>query len=78
MSDKPSHQERTASRKFSPEVKLLERRLLLSQSQKLSFPGGGSFVFPPSSIYRGPGAYSRKRARSWASASASPPPTRCR
>jgi hypothetical protein len=47
MSDKPSHQERTASRKFSPEVKLLERRLLLSQFQKVSFPGGTSFVFPP-------------------------------
>jgi hypothetical protein len=46
MSDKPSHQGPTASRKFFPEVKLLESRLLLSQSQKVSFPDGSSLVFP--------------------------------
>jgi hypothetical protein len=46
MSDKPSHQGQTASRKFFPEVKLLESRLLLSQSQKVSFPDGSSLVFP--------------------------------
>ncbi len=46
MSDKPSHHGTAASRKFFPEVKLLESRLLLSQSQKVNFPDGSSFVFP--------------------------------
>jgi hypothetical protein len=46
MSHNPSDQGPTASRRFSPEVKLLESRLLLSQSQKVSFPDGSSLVFP--------------------------------
>ena len=46
MSGKPSHQGPTASRKFLPDVKPLESRLLLSQSQKVSFPDGISIVFP--------------------------------
>ena len=46
MSDDPSHQSPAASRKFIPEVKPLESRLLLSQAQRLSFPDGTSFVFP--------------------------------
>ena len=45
MSDNPSHQSPAASRKFIPELKPLESRLLLSQSQKLIFPDGTSFVF---------------------------------
>ncbi len=46
MNSKPSHQGPTASRKFLPDVKPLESRLLLSQSQRVSFPDGNSFVFP--------------------------------
>jgi hypothetical protein len=46
MTDKPSHHGPVASRKFLPEVKPLESRLLLSQSQKVSFPDGSSFAFP--------------------------------
>jgi hypothetical protein len=44
MSDKLSHQGLAASRKFIPDVKALESRLLLSQT--VSFPDGSSFVFP--------------------------------
>jgi hypothetical protein len=46
MSAKPSNQSLAASRKFIPELKPLESRLLLSQSQRVSFPDGTSFVFP--------------------------------
>ena len=46
MSEKPSNQSLAASRKFIPELKPLESRLLLSQSQRVSFPDGTSFVFP--------------------------------
>jgi hypothetical protein len=44
MSDHPSHREPGASRKFIPEVKPLEYRLLLSQ--RVSFPDGGRLVVP--------------------------------
>ena len=43
MSEKPSDQSLAVSRKFIPELKPLESRLLLSQ--KVSFPDGTSFVF---------------------------------
>jgi hypothetical protein len=46
MTDRPQHQGPTASRRFSPEVKPLESRLLLSQTQKVNFPDGGSLVIP--------------------------------
>lgn len=46
MGEKPSNQSLAPSRKFIPELKPLESRLLLSQSQRLSFPDGTSFVFP--------------------------------
>jgi Bacterial cellulose synthase subunit len=46
MSSEPSYHGPAASRKFFPDVKPLESRLLLSQSQKVSFPDGSSFVFP--------------------------------
>ena len=46
MSDKASHRGPAASRKFAPDVNALESRLLLSQSQKVSFPDGSSSVFP--------------------------------
>jgi hypothetical protein len=46
MSDKTSHQDHAASRKFVPDVKPLENRLLLSQFQRVSFPDGASVVFP--------------------------------
>ena len=46
MSEKPPDQSPATSRKFIPELKPLESRLLLSQAQKLSFPDGTSFVFP--------------------------------
>ena len=44
MSDQSSHQGPGPSRKFLPEVKPLEGRLLLSR--QLSFPDGTSFIFP--------------------------------
>lgn len=46
MSDKPSHQGPTPSRRYLPEVKALESRVLLSRSQTVSFPDGNSLVFP--------------------------------
>jgi hypothetical protein len=46
MLDKPSHQGLAESRKFIPQVKPLESRLLLSHSQTVSFPDGASVVFP--------------------------------
>jgi len=45
MNDKPSHEGSSATRKFCPEVKLLENRVLLSQSQHVDFPDGSSFNF---------------------------------
>ena len=44
MSDQPSLQGPGPSRKFLPEVKPLESRLLLSR--QVSFPDGTSFIFP--------------------------------
>ena len=44
MSDQPSLQGPGPSRKFLPEVKPLESRLLLSR--RVSFPDGTSFIFP--------------------------------
>ena len=44
MSDQPSLQVPGPSRKFLPEVKPLESRLLLSR--QVSFPDGTSFIFP--------------------------------
>ncbi len=44
MSEKPSNQNLAVSRKFIPELKPLESRLLLSQ--EVSFPDGTSFIFP--------------------------------
>ncbi len=44
MSDQPSPQGPSPSRKFLPEVKPLESRLLLSR--RVSFPDGTSFIFP--------------------------------
>jgi len=44
MSDKPSHQDLAVSRKFIPDVKPLESRLLLSHT--VSFPDGTSLVSP--------------------------------
>ncbi len=44
MSDQSSHQDPGPSRKFLPEVKPLESRLLLSR--QVSFPDGVSFRFP--------------------------------
>jgi hypothetical protein len=44
MSDQPSLQGPGPSRKFVPEVKPLESRLLLSR--QVSFPDGTSFIFP--------------------------------
>ena len=44
MSDQPSPQGPGPSRKFLPEVKPLESRLLLSR--QVSFPDGTSFIFP--------------------------------
>jgi hypothetical protein len=44
MSDQPSPQSPGPSRKFLPEVKPLESRLLLSR--QVSFPDGTSFIFP--------------------------------
>jgi hypothetical protein len=46
MSDRPSHQGPTASRRYCPELKALESRVLLSRSQTVSFPDGSSLVFP--------------------------------
>ena len=46
MSEKPFDQSRAASRNFSPEVKPLESRLLLSRSQKLTFPDGTTIFAP--------------------------------
>jgi hypothetical protein len=44
MNDQSSHQDPGPSRKFLPEVKPLESRLLLSR--QLTFPDGTSFSFP--------------------------------
>ena len=44
MSDQSSHQDLGPSRKFHPEVKPLESRVLLSR--QVSFPDGTSFSFP--------------------------------
>jgi hypothetical protein len=44
MSDRSSHQDSGPSRRFLPEVKPLESRLLLSR--QVSFPDGTSFSFP--------------------------------
>lgn len=46
MSEKPFDQSRAASRNFSPEVKPLESRFLLSRSQKLTFPDGTTIFAP--------------------------------
>jgi hypothetical protein len=46
MSDKTSRHDLAASRKFIPDVKPLESRLLLSQFQRVRFPDGTSVAFP--------------------------------
>lgn len=46
MIDKPSHQNPAGSKKFVPQLKPLESRVLLSLSQKVSFPDGASLVVP--------------------------------
>ena len=46
MSDKPPHQGLAGTRKFVPQVRPLETRLLLSRSQTVSFPDGASITFP--------------------------------
>jgi hypothetical protein len=46
MIAKPSDRSLAGSRKFIPEVKPLESRLLLSRTQTVSFPDGATVVFP--------------------------------
>ena len=68
MIDKPSHQGFAGSRKFIPQVKPLESRLLLSRSQSVSFPDGATVVFPTFvNLPRTGGAFAQdgKRVEHW-------------